>query len=458
MRNLPATILCLSLAAGALFSFSGCDSDKAQPVSTQDFYSRHTLAANPISPVDHPGIISLPDARSQPPAVPEAKPGDSQPGISPGDFQPSSVPPPTISISPTTGPSATTMVSSATQPATQSSTQPDFATDQFMTVGSVVTVVNGRPIFANKVLRLDIDILREKAKEYDRERFKIFARTQIERTVEQLTEDELEVAAAERTLDPKDLQLAQAFTHLWAQNQIAEAGGSEQVVRLRAHASGEDFEDLEQDQYRYYLQQLYYYKKIYPRIDYTAADEREYYRKHIDEFTTPAEASIILIEADPAKHDGNDGAAKSKLLDIRHRALAGEDFADYGKKQNDLPGATGEQGNGGAMSIKPNTFVLSNVEAAVWKTPAGQISDIIEDHDAFYIFKVLTKDEGGTKSFADSKVQEGIKRRLIGIQFQQRREAEYRKLIADKIASPENIEPVLEMAMQNYPKWSQGKH
>jgi len=422
-----------------------CGSDRAQSVAPQDFYARHTSAGTPISPLDQPGIIPLPDAHSQAPAVPP-KSGESQPGVGPEDFQPSSVPPATIGLTPATVPSATTTASAATQP--------DFATDQFMTVGSVVLVVNGRPIFANKVLRLDIDILREKAKEYDRERFEIFARSQIERTVEQLTEDELEVAAAERTLDPKDLQLAQAFTHLWAQNQIAEAGGSEQVVRLRAHATGEDFEDLEQDQYRYYLQQLYYYKKIYPRIDYTAEDERRYYRAHIEEFTTPAQASIVLIEADPAKLDGNATAAKAKLLDIRRRALAGEDFADYGRTRNDLPGATGDQGNGGQMSIKPNSFILSNVEAAVWKTSAGQISDVIDDHDAFYIFKVLSKDEGGTKPFADRTVQEGIKRKLIGIQFQQRREAEYRKLYGEKIASPENIDPVLEMAMQSYARWS----
>ena len=103
-----------------------------------------------------------------------------------------------------------------------------------MILGSVVVVVNGTPIYANKVLRKDIDVLRGYAKQMDIVRFEDAARAQIERTVEELVKDELEVAAAERTLDPKDIQLAHVFTTLWSQNQIAQAGGSEQVARLRA--------------------------------------------------------------------------------------------------------------------------------------------------------------------------------------------------------------------------------
>jgi len=323
-----------------------------------------------------------------------------------------------------------------------------------MILGGVVVVVNGTPIYANKVLRKDIDVLRGYAKQMDIVRFEDAARAQIERTVGELVKDELEVAAAERTLDPKDIQLAHVFTTLWSQNQIAQAGGSEQVARLRAQESGEDFEDQEQDTYRRYLQELYYYKVISPQIDITAEDERRYYHAHLDQFTTPTQASIILIEANPAKLNGDAKAARARLLNLRQRAIAGEDFADYGRRQNDLPGSSGDQGNGGQMTLKPNTLVLTNVEAQVWKTPPGQISDIIEDHDSFYIFKVISRDEGGTKPFADRAVQEAITKRLTDLQRTERREAEIQKLEMEAIGSPENLEPVVEMAIQNYPAWS----
>jgi parvulin-like peptidyl-prolyl isomerase len=439
MSNFAARIFGLTVAGLLAAALPGCGTDKAQPVSAQDFYARPAPITSPISPLDRPGAINVPGIRTvKPGRTPQMGTGDSLAGFNEADLRPSTLP--------TTVPSV-----SGAAPATQ----PALATDEYMTLGGVVMVVNGTPIYANKVRRLDANILRGYAKQMDLVRFQDAARTQIEKTVEQLKEDELEVAAAERTLDPKDIQIAHALTTLWSQNQIAQAGGSEQVVRLRAKASGEDFEDQEEDQFRSNLQRLYYWRKIYPQIQISAEDMRRYYRAHIDEFTSPTQATIILIETDPARLDGNAKSAQAKLRRIRERALAGEDFAGYGQRENDLPGSTGDQGNGGNMTIKPNSFVLTNVEAAVWKTPAGQISDVIEDHDAYFIFKVLTRQDGGVRSFADAAVQRQITDHLTKIQFQQWREAEVRRLEAQMIASPdERIDPVVEMAMQNYSRWA----
>jgi parvulin-like peptidyl-prolyl isomerase len=428
----------LMVVAGLAAVGSGCQSNEAQPVQPQDFYARHSSAVAPISPLDRPGIISLPDVHAQAPGGPA--PGEATPEPTESDLKSLS-----STLTPSTLPSA---------PLTQSATQPGIAENEFMTLGSVVIVVNGTPIFANKVLQQDANVLRGYARQMDLNSFEDTAREQIEKTVANLVSDELEVAAAERTLDPKDIQLAHALTTQWSQIQVAEAGGSEQVARLRALESGEDFEDQERDQYRKYLQELYYFKVINPQIDITAEDERRYYQSHIDQFSTPTQATIILIEASPAKLNGNDKAAKDKLIKIRERALAGEDFADYGRRQNDLPGAGGDEGNGGQMTVQPNTLVLSKVEAQVWKTPVGQISDVIEDHGDYYIFKVLSRDLGGTKPFADRMVQEAITKRLTDLQRTERREAEVQKLESEAIVSSENLEPVMEMARQMYPIWS----
>ena len=283
----------------------------------------------PISPTARPGILHLPDAAAgSPPVGAQPRRGDSGPDLTQGEVQPFS------SLQPTTAPDLT-----AALPSTMPSTMPVIEGDQYLTLGGVVMVVNGRPIFADKVLRRDINILREYARQMSLPEFEESARQQIERTVNELEGDELEIAAAERTLDPKDIQLAKILTAEWSKHQIGEAGGSEQVARIRADASGEDFQDQEDDKYHYYLTQLYYFKKIRPQIEIGPEDERRYYFAHIDEFTTPAQASIILIEADPADLNGNRQAAIDKLRDIRKRALGGEDFAEYARNQNDLPGA-----------------------------------------------------------------------------------------------------------------------
>lgn len=431
---------------------AGCESDKAQPVSPEDFYTRTDSAGravSPISPTDRPGVIRMPDAQTAEPPLgsqPRITGGDSGSNLSQGEMQPFSSP------QPTTAPDLTVVL-----PSTMPSTLPVIEGDQYLTLGGVVMVVNGRPIYADKVLRRDTNILRQYARQMSLPEFEEAARQQIERTIEELKSDELEIAAAERTLDPKDVQLAKILTAEWSKHEVGEAGGSEQIARIRANASGEDFQDQEQDKYHYYLTRLYYYKKIQPQIEISPEDERRFYRAHIDEFTTPAQADILLIEADPANLNGDRQAAIDKLRDIRKRALAGEDFAEYARTQNDLPGAVGDGGNGGHLTIKPDTFVYGNVEAQIWKTPPGQISDVIEDHDAFFIFKVLTRDDGSRKSFADQAVQQGIYRRLFDIQLEQRREAELRKLVMEEIVytDPHMIDAAVEMAVQNYSQWSQ---
>ncbi|MGD0766926.1 MAG: peptidylprolyl isomerase [Tepidisphaeraceae bacterium] len=435
------------LAAGLPAILSACDSDKAQPVSAQDFYARRNPAGSPISPLDRPGILRLPDSHAQP-STPAPPPGSGEPGPL---FNEHDVPPLSTSI-PSTLPAA-----ALAGPATNPATQPSLATDEYTTLGGVVMVVNGHPIYADKVLRLSAPALRKHAKEMNFNQFEIAARVEIERTINNLRNDELAAAAAEQSLDPKDIQLARSLTRLWSQQQVAEAGGAEQAARLRAQESGEDFQDQEQDQYHRFLYDLYLFRKIYPQIDITGEDERRYYNAHLDDFTTPTQATIILIEANPDKLSGDPAAAKAKLLNIRKRVLAGEDFAAYGRDQNDLPSSTGAEGNAGQMVVKPNTLLLTQVEAQVWKTPPGQISDLIEDHDAFFIFKVLSRDYGGTKSFADMAVQNAIRRRLTDLKIQQSRIEEERKLEMAGIVQPPDprmIDTAVEMALQNYPQWS----
>ena len=116
MRNARGTIFRLFLAGGLAAAASACESDKAQPVFAQDFYARHTSAVAPISPLDRPGIIPLPDAHTQAPAAP---PRSNDSGTEPtaSDFSP--LPP----VSPpTTGPSV-----SFASPTTQLGGQPSIA-------------------------------------------------------------------------------------------------------------------------------------------------------------------------------------------------------------------------------------------------------------------------------------------------------------------------------------------
>jgi hypothetical protein len=427
----------------------GCASDNPQPVSPAEFYARPRPADQSItvSAADRPGILHLPDARAAapPPAALPSNSGDA----SVAEYVRNEMA--ALSTRPTTAP-----VVAVTQPTTEPVTAPELGEDEYLTLGGVVAIVNGRPIYAEKVLRRAAPALRSYAKQMGPDEFQVQARQEIEKEISVLGSDELEIALAERSLDPKDVELAKGLTAHWAEHEIEEAGGSEQTARLRAHQSGEEFQDQEEDKYYSFLTQLYYYRKIDPDIDVTETDERRYYTAHIDEFTTPAQANIVLIEADPAQLNGDNNAAIAKLKKIRDRALAGEDLTPYARNQNDLPGASGNEGNGGQMNIKAHSFALANVDAAIWKTPVGHVSDVIEDGGAYYLVKVLSRDDGGTKSFADAAVQQTIYRRLASVQRIQLRDAAKEKLEKEGVTDPDPnlIQAAVDMAMQNYSRWA----
>ena len=150
-------------------------------------------------------------------------------------------------------------------PAEALATQLSFPADKRMTVGTLVAEVNGSPIYANKILRLDAAIFSAtKPGRWTGIILRYSRALRVQQDQGGLIYDELEIAAAQQTLDPKDLNLAWQLTRLWRQRQIDEAGGSLEVARRRFASQGQDFDEVVEDTHRTYLQQLYYVRKVEP--------------------------------------------------------------------------------------------------------------------------------------------------------------------------------------------------
>ena len=162
-------------------------------------------------------------------------------------------------------------------------TVPSFPSDQYVELGSVVAVVDGKPIFANKILRLDAPLYREYAQQMDMQHYEVAVRAELSAMRDELIYDELEVAAALKSLDDKDKQMADALTARWRVQQIDEAGGSLGVARQKALAQGKTFEEAVEDHHRWLLQQIYYEKKISPRIQVSRVDMVKFYKDHQDD-------------------------------------------------------------------------------------------------------------------------------------------------------------------------------
>lgn len=361
--------------------------------------------------------------------------------------------------------SATDMVPPpATQPATQPTTQAlarqavGSSMGTYLTVGGVVAECNGTPIFADKVLASIDKVLEAKARELDADRYKLAAREEINKRVRELVRNELEFAAAQRNTDQEEKTLAELMAAKWRQDQIVQAGGSLELAKRRAAADGFDFDDLVHEQYRSLMTQIYYQKKVFPKIQVRADDMREYYRiNQAKLFTEHNRAQFLLIKIDPKNVGGRD-AAVDKIKNLHDRAVAGEDFSSLAGSINHDPALLKSKGKvGGDGWIQKGAFTLEKVEAAVWTIQPGEVTDIVEEvNGSFYIAKLESRNIGRVMPFEEEAVQDRIRSTLRREQFTVLREKEQVKLEEDATIRIDGdmMNIALEMAMQKYARYA----
>jgi parvulin-like peptidyl-prolyl isomerase len=346
------------------------------------------------------------------------------------------------------------------------------STGQFMTLGGVVAEVNGTPIYANKVLQLLDKPLRGKAKLLDAARFRKQAADDVRKQIVDLVRYELEVAAAQRYLDADDRRLADAATIYWRQQQITRAGGSLELARRASQTDPEnpmDFDERTAEQNRAELIKLYYQKKVHPKIQVSAVDVRDYYDRNVDkEFTENEKAEFRIIKVD-IKRTGSKEKAIDKAANLHKRAKAGEDFAAMAKKENDERMFAGDK----PFDVSPKSFAIVKVRDALAKLQPGEVSEVIEDRDGFYLVKLEKRQAGVVHAFDEQKVQDTIRFKLKSDQFRAMREQVQQNLMKGAVMKPDmgvllGLQPpspadaamlnvAVDMAMQRYPQYVAAK-
>jgi parvulin-like peptidyl-prolyl isomerase len=326
----------------------------------------------------------------------------------------------------------------------------------YQLVGTVLADVNSAPVFADKVLGVLDKALAASARQLDERPFRKKAAELIMRQVTEYISNELEFAMAKSRLEERDQQLAAAAATRWREEQITKAGGSPEVAKQQFAARGLDFEEQVEDQYRTLMVQLFYQRKEYPKIQVTAEDKRRYYQTHLArEFSQPDAARFRVILIDPAKRGGRREALGeiNRLLD-RARS-GGADFAALASsaETNDNPSFRSPAG-----WIARGSFVLPEVERAVWSLKPGQVSDVIETPDGFYLARLEAFQPGKTLPFSDPAVQQRIENILRKRQFDALRLKAQQKLIRDAIIRyhPDEegmLRTAVEMAAQKYKYW-----
>lgn len=352
------------------------------------------------------------------------------------------------------------VVSSVQSPSDGATTRPGGAATQafgegtYLTVGGVVARVNGQAITANRVLKSIALPLAAKARELDEAKYRVAARDLIRGQIDQFIKAQVVYAAADRALDDNEKNLADNLTAKWRQDQITNAGGSLQLAMQAAEAArGMTFEELTQEQHETDFARVYFQKRLVPRIQVTTQDMREYYQRNVEKlFTDKASVSFRLIKIDP-KNLGGMPQAQQRMEEIRQRLAKGESFESLATGMNHDPYLAKKGGLVGP--IEKGSYGLEKVEAAAWKTPAGQLTDTVEDKGAIYLVQVESVQQDRVRPFTDEAVQEQITNQLRGEQFNRLRYDYERKLQDEAIVTrdPAAESIAVDIAMQAYHIW-----
>jgi parvulin-like peptidyl-prolyl isomerase len=338
-------------------------------------------------------------------------------------------------------------------PASAPAAVPGDTLGTYLTLGAVLAEVNGNGIYADEVFARVDKALHAKAMELDQQGYTVAAQQLIHDEVMTRISDELAYSAAKRSLSPQDQTLADAATERWRQKQITEAGGSLQLARAKARSEGDDFDKMVQRQQRRLMIELYRQKKIYPRVQVTVQDMRQYYNRHRDTlYTEHPAARFLVIKVDPDRSGGREAALK-KIQEIRRRVLAGEDF---GKLAHDMSDDSAlRQKDGDVGWVDKGAYRLDAVEKAACALQPGEVSDIIDTDGSFYLVKLLALKRGQVIPFENEQVQEQINQTLRLQQVRQLVSDAEEELRANAAVwnNPRTESIVMEMAMQRYAQW-----
>jgi hypothetical protein len=468
MKRPPFRLLAVSFAAAA---FAGCSSaPKPQPLSPEAFINPHensgdqktdnsntgggSVGDNARPAVQIPGNV-VSDTINQAlgrPAAPPARDSNGITGTRPNiaDVVENEIKP-VAPVTSATGP-AMPGAGSTSLPAIGASS------GQYMTLGGVVADVNGRPIYANRVIALLDVSLRQKARQLDARNYERQAMDDIRRQISELIRNELEYAAAERHLDLEDRHLADSATIYWRMQQITKAGGSLELARRASLADREtpmDFDERTAEQSRLELIKIYYNKKVYPKIQVGAKDIRDYYDRNVDkEFTENERVKFRIIEVLIGKTGSKEKALEKIAYDLK-RAKAGEDFTEMAMRENDETMFAGKE----PFDIAPGSFSIAPVREALTKLKPGEVSEILEDKGAYYIVKLESRVGGRVRPFEEQKVQDEIRTKLRSEQFRTLREQGLQSLVKDaSINTNDQMALIaLDMAMQRYALYAAAK-
>jgi peptidyl-prolyl cis-trans isomerase D len=137
------------------------------------------------------------------------------------------------------------------------------------------------------------------------------------------------------------------------------------------------------------------------QVEPTEEELQIYYDEHRDAYEVGEQvrARHILLRVSPDASEDEKQAVRQRAVDIRKRALEGEDFAELAKEfSEDSTAAVG-----GDLGAFGRGVMTGPFEAAAFAVEPGQISDLVETQFGIHVIKVEEKLPAGTRTLDEAR-------------------------------------------------------
>lgn len=111
-------------------------------------------------------------------------------------------------------------------------------------------------------------------------------------------------------------------------------------------------------------------------------------RETYDHLTQEVKASHILIQVKPGATPEDTAKAYNKILDIRKRVMAGEDFEKLARELSEDPSGKYNGGNLGYFTAMQMVYPF---EEGAYQTKVGEVSSIVKTQFGYHLIKVMDK-------------------------------------------------------------------
>lgn len=147
------------------------------------------------------------------------------------------------------------------------------------------------------------------------------------------------------------------------------------------------------------------------KLSVTEPEERDYYKAHAGEFTTPSEITVreILVEVAPATGPGGqpainvgaDDEAKARAEALRARVVAGEDFATVASSESNAA----SRANGGLIGPLNLPELAPALREIIEPMKVGEVSQPLRTQRGYQVFKLESRTESTVLPFDQAREQ-----------------------------------------------------